>query len=315
MKKEIFVVGIDGGGTKTEAELCNARGKVLARGNAGPSNFQIIGVEEASETIVRLIQSVCRKAGIPTSALSLVVAGLTGAGRGSDQKRMVRGIRKNASAKRVRLPRVVVEGDATTALEGAFGGEVGVIVIVGTGSIVFGKDERGKIFRAGGWGRIIEDEGSGYAIGRAALQAVARSLDRGEHSTTLSRMIASRFGLKDQPSIIRAIYGKGFDVAALAPHVIEAAEKHDSTAFRILQTSCKNLTETIHGMLNRMKKEGKLPDDVPLAFVGSLGSTESIYLRILKRAISSRFPHIHIRQPKFPPVHGASLLALSILNR
>jgi N-acetylglucosamine kinase-like BadF-type ATPase len=314
MEKEIFVLGIDGGGTKTEAEVCTGRGRVLAKAKAGPSNFQIIGAEEASETIVRLIQSVCRKAGLTVRSLSLVVAGLTGAGRVSDQQRMARAIRRHATAKRVRLPKIIVQGDAAIALEGAFGGTAGVIVIVGTGSIVYGKDEQGKIFRAGGWGRSIEDEGSGYAIGRAALQALARSLDRGEQSTTLTRMIERRCGLKDQASIIQSVYRKGFDVATLAPLVVEAAEKHDSTAFRILQTSSRNLIETIDGMLMRMKREGRLPHHVPLAFVGSLGSTESIYTRILKRGIVGRLPVVRLQTPQFPPVHGATLLALSNLS-
>lgn len=312
MTKNTFVLGIDGGGTKTLAELCNHRGHVLTSAVAGPTNFQIIGLERASKTLLNLIVTCCKQARVPVEKIAATVIGLTGAGRLSDQRAVHRSVHGLARRKRISLRNVSIESDAIIALEGAFSGEPGIIVIVGTGSIVLAKERRGKIVRAGGWGRILGDDGSGYAIGREAFGAVARVLDGETERTTLSQQIARKFKLRTQEEIIRAVYRDGFDLSAAAPVVIEAATKKDPVATAILRQAADELSATVRRVILRLKKSGGAQGKmIPLAFVGGLGKEKNVYSRLLRSRIAGQFPHVILRSPDWPPVHGASLMALS----
>jgi glucosamine kinase len=311
MTNNKFVLGIDGGGTKTSAELCDHRGDVLATAVAGPTNFQIIGLDRTSKTLLNLILAACRRARLPVERLAATVIGLTGAGRTSDQRVVIRALRALAREKRISLRNVSIESDAIIGLEGAFSGKAGVVVIVGTGSIVFAKDKRGRIIRAGGWGRILGDEGSGYAIGREAFGAVARFLDGETARTILPQRIARRFNLRTQEEIIRAIYREGFDLSAAAPVVIEAATKKDPVAMAILRQAADELSATVRRVILRMKSGDRKENFIPLAFVGGLGKEKNVYLRLLRGRIARKFPEIVFRSPDWPPVHGASLMALA----
>jgi len=85
VKSPRYVIGLDGGGTKTAAELCDDAGKVLVTASGGPSNFQVIGVEAAARTILDLVETCCHSIGCPIGRIGSVLAGLTGAGRAFDQ--------------------------------------------------------------------------------------------------------------------------------------------------------------------------------------------------------------------------------------
>lgn len=246
MNQPLYVIGIDGGGTKTTAVLCALDGAILAEAQEGPSNFQIIGIEQAAHTILNLIETCARSIGCSISQIGAVVAGLAGAGRPADQQRMLDGLIDAAQTKNLDLNKLIIESDARIALEGAFGGKHGIIVIAGTGSIVFGKDGRGKTYRAGGWGRLIGDEGSGYSIGRAAFQAVAKLLDGYGEKTKLLKLFNEKFGLGTQEAIIHALYRDNFNVASVAPLVMEAASKGDKVAKKILTHACSDLINVIH---------------------------------------------------------------------
>ena len=307
-EKKSFVIGLDGGGTKTAAELCSLDGTVRAEAQGGPSNFQVIGVERATKTILDLVETCCHTAGCETSAVAAVVAGLTGAGRPIDQQRMVEALTNSASAKGMGISRFAVESDARIALEGAFSGAPGVIVIAGTGSIVFGKDERGRIHRAGGWGRLIGDEGSGYWIGTEAFRAVARMLDGRNKKTALARIFADRLGFSTQESIITALYKEGFDIASVVPAVLEAVGKGDRVAGGILAEAAEDLVEVIKVALARMHENGKSGNVV--SFAGSLITQENLYSKKVKGLIRKKLPRVVVQKPESNPVHGAALMAM-----
>ncbi|MCX6138463.1 MAG: hypothetical protein NTV54_13325 [Ignavibacteriales bacterium] len=225
--KNRFVIGMDGGGTKTAAVLIDKDGSTLAEHVAGPSNFQIIGVEKAAKVIVELVRECCSSAQCSPGDINAVTIGLTGAGRPADQERIGKTVLAAAKTARVKIARLSVESDARIALEGAFKGGAGIILIAGTGSIAFGKDAKGRVHRVGGWGRILGDEGSGFFIGRSGLTAITRHLDGRSPATLLSKMVAKEFGLKTQSDLIAAVYRNNFDVASIAPLVFKVAAKSD----------------------------------------------------------------------------------------
>ncbi|MDE3057637.1 MAG: hypothetical protein KGJ59_06750 [Bacteroidota bacterium] len=307
-----FVIGMDGGGTKTAAIIANLHGDILAEHTAGPSNFQIIGVEETARVLFSLIKSCCDSAGCNFSDISAMTIGLTGAGRPVDQKRMKDGLLKYAAKKDVLFRGVRIESDARIALEGAFKGSAGIILIAGTGSIAFGKDAKGNVHRTGGWGRIIGDEGSGYFIGRAGMSAVTHHLDGRSPATKLTSLVSKKFGLKNQTDIVAAVYKNNFDLASVAPLVLNAAEKDDrvcraivNAAVMELETHVRSLIPKLHARSRHGVKEKSL-----LTFIGGLIANDTLLAQLLRKRLPEVLPDVRIIKPMAPPVYGAVIMSL-----
>jgi len=225
---------------------------------------------------------------------------------------MADGLQKIARSKKIKLRNIRIESDARIALEGAFKGGPGIILIAGTGSIAFGKDERGNVHRVGGWGRILGDEGRGFFMGRYALTAVCRDLDGRSAPTILTKMIAKKFSLKSATDIITAVYKNNFDVATVAPLVLDAAEQHDAAGLEIVQLASSELTEHVRALLEKLQPqaEDNVRKNVPLSFIGGLIANETTLSRILRDQIPQSLPHVNIISPMSPPVYGAVVMAL-----
>ncbi len=315
MKSNRFVIGMDGGGTKTAAIIAALDGTIIAEHVAGPSNFQTIGVETAAQTIFSLINECCRSANCAPSHIQALTLGLTGAGRVADQKRMADGLKKYSRAQGVLLKKVIVESDARIALEGAFNGRPGIILIAGTGSIAFGKDIKGAIHRVGGWGRILGDEGSGYFIGRCGITAVTRFIDGRGTKTLLAKLVADTFHLADQTDIITAVYKNNFDVASVAPLVLEAAAKKDRVSLLIIEQAAAELTDHVRALTAALLpvSRKKIKVKIPVSFIGGLIANDTLLRRMLTEQLTATLPHIHITEPMSPPAFGAVVMSLMAL--
>ncbi len=309
--KKQYVIGIDGGGTKTAALLADMNGAVLAEATGGPSNFQMIGVDKAAEVLLGLVVDCLRKVQGEFEDIACVVAGLTGAGRQTDKDRMREGLRFYADQNGRKLGLTIIESDARIALEGAFAGKPGIILIAGTGSIAFAKDVEGVIHRVGGWGRTLGDEGSGYAIGRNGLNAVTNDLDgRGRH-TKLTTLVAERFGLVNQERIIAAVYRENFDIASIAPLVLEAASKRDPVCVSLVRAAAVELSAHVRAMIPRVNSlRRKKNQKIPLSLIGSLAGGNNLLSKTLRRQISATLKQIAVISPKSSPPYGAVLMAL-----
>ena len=312
MRKEKYYIGMDGGGTKTHAVIADSNGVIRAEHIAGPSNFQIIGVDAAAATIYSLIRSCCESVGCAPGGVAAIVCGLTGAGRPGDQKRMADGLKKYARSKNTILKKVIVDSDARIALEGAFNGNAGIILIAGTGSIAFGKDSTGTVHRVGGWGRVLGDEGSGYFIGRLGLTAVAHEMDGRGVKTSLTKLIAKKFGLTDQTAIINAVYKNNFDVASVAPLVLAAAEKKDRVSSTIIEQSVLELSDHIEIASKKIDaaRQSTVRSKIPVAFIGGLIANDTILYRLLSAYIRSNIPGVEIISPMSIPAYGAVIMAM-----
>ncbi len=312
MKSEQYIIGMDGGGTKTHAVITDMNGKILAEHFAGQSNFQIIGVEKAAETIFSLVEMCCESVNCEIKNIASVACGLTGAGRIGDQQRMAEGLNKFAVSKKSKLKNIVIESDARIALEGAFKGDAGIILIAGTGSIAFGKDSKGIIHRVGGWGRMLGDEGSGYFLGRLGLTAVTRHIDRRGEKTKLTAMIAKEFGLNDQTAIINAVYKNNFDIASIAPLVLKAAEKKDSICVTIIETAVIELAEHIRvaGLKIIPHTSKKVKTKIHVSLIGGLIANDTLISRLLKQYLAYNHPNIEIIPPMASPAYGAVVMGM-----
>ena len=191
-----FIAGVDGGGTKTKVVCASPEGKVLDTAVFGPFNMNSIGAERFSALLRELCAYLngvghCR-------ALCIGSAGIS-------NREMTRIVETEMTRGGIENWKLV--GDQVIALNGALSGEAGIALIAGTGSICFGKNGAGDYARSGGWGHLIGDEGSGYALGRDALAAVARAWDGWGEKTLLSRLLAEEMELDDQKKIISYTYG------------------------------------------------------------------------------------------------------------
>ena len=182
-----FIAGVDGGGTKTKVVCAAPEGRVLDTAIFGPFNLNSIGPERFSALLEQLCAYLnglgrCR-------ALCIGSAGISN----GEMTRLVEEAMRRGGIENWKLV-----GDQVIALNGALSGEAGIALIAGTGSICFGKNEAGEYARSGGWGHLIGDEGSGYALGRDALAAVARAWDGWGEETLLTRLLAQKLELDDQ---------------------------------------------------------------------------------------------------------------------
>ena len=171
-----------------------------------------------------------------------------------------------------------------------------------------------KVYRAGGWGKLISDEGSGYAIGREAFHAAAKLIDGYGEKTKLLKLIDEKFGFGTQDAIIKAVYEEKFDFASVVPVVIEAASKGDPVAKKILIHACSDLVEVVAAVLIKMSKGKKNAPKFHLAFVGSLLMNDNFYSRKMRSAIKREMPLVSIRNAESSPVVGAALMAIRSLN-
>lgn len=268
---EGLALGVDGGGTHTVALLARG-GEVIRRGEAGPSNRQAVGDVRALAAIDEAVARAFAAAGLARVMVGGACLGLAGAGRAEDRE-VVR-----AWAGRVKLARrVEVVTDAALLLAAGTPAGWGVAVVAGTGSIAWGRSADGREERAGGWGYLLGDEGSGYAIGMEALRAVLRAADGAGPATRLSGLLG-RLGVGAVRELVPLVYGGRLDrpaLAALAPEVIALAGE-DEVARGIIEEQAGALARTVAAVVAKLGLS-----EYPLALAGGLAVGCEAYREVL----------------------------------
>ncbi len=291
-----YLIGVDGGGTKTDSAIADLSGKIIHHTTGKPSNFLVVGIEEAVENIFALIEENLFKLEGDFANVKQIVIGVAGAGRKEDAQLLEKSFKDYSEEQGVHFKHI--------ALEGAFPDSAGCILIAGTGSILFGKDEKGIIHRVGGFGRLIGDEGSGYSIGRKALNAVSKASDGRGEETLISELLNAKMNSGSDNSIINKVYKEKLDVASVAKIVISAAEEGDPIAEDILDEEADELVLHIKSLINKIRT-----NNLNVAFSGSLIDNKNFYSDLLKNKIKSTLPNVKVVKPAFPPVSGAILFA------
>lgn len=299
-----YLIGIDGGGTKSKCVITDFEFKPKFETSGGPTNFLMLGTDKVAETILGLIHQCVVNLNIKYEDIAAIVLGTTGGGRKSDAEDLERAITHLAAHKRILLNKFRVESDARVALEGAFSGKPGSILISGTGSIMFGKDAKGVIHRVGGFGRFIGDEGSGYRLGQKGLSSVAKEFDGRGNKTLISELLKEKFNIQSPENLITEIYRNNFDIASVAPLVIEAAEKGDKIAQNIIETEADELVLHIESMRKKLKEK-----KMYVALIGSLITTENFYSFRFREKVVQKFDDVVIKDAENPPEIGAAILA------
>lgn len=303
-----YVIGIDGGGTSTRAVLVDEDGRVHAGATGGSSNFQVVGSKGLRKCIRDLVEQLWASVESPYMPVDVLCVGLAGAGRPEDQAE----IRKVVGELGLAV-QIVVVTDGEAALEGAHGGQPGLIVVSGTGSLAWGKNAQGDMARAGGWGYRIGDMGSGYEIGRRAIVACLRAMDGMKEDTVLSERICTRLRLPSIEQIIRWIHQEEIgqkEVADLAPLVFEAAREGDRVSQCIVEQAGRDLGLLVRTIARRLHMDGT----VPLSVIGGVFKEKEHLLPWLCSVAEERSRRLNIVVPRFPPVVGSAMIALRSLG-
>ena len=290
---EAAYIGVDAGGTKTALRLSGPAGPAQPDALGPGVNLQRDGLEQSATVLADLLRPAL-EALAPDQPVS-ACAGVSGAGRASDQTALREAIRTRLG--RPDLP-LLVTHDAELALEAVFGAESGTACIAGTGSVVYGRTRNGEILRAGGWGARLGDEGSGTAVGQAAARAVARALDGGP-ATSLSDLFAEHVGLRTPDDLIRWTYREDGAFARLAPLVLQAAAT-DPVADAILLAQSDLLIQDVRRLASRAAD--RLAPRI--TFLGGLAG-EPVYRRYLNAALRRHLPRWTAVEATAEPVEGA----------
>jgi N-acetylglucosamine kinase-like BadF-type ATPase len=302
-----YYIGIDGGGTKSHLVLTDENLNVITEKKSGPTNFLMIGKETVAKTIFELINSSLKEVNIGYEDLDGIVLGTTGAGRKNNADDLREAILKVFSENGINLNKFSVESDARIALEGAFAGGSGSILIAGTGSIMFGKDAAGNIHRIGGFGRWIGDEGSGFAIGKKGLIAIAKEYDGRSIETKLTKVVEAKYGISNSDILINKVYAENFDIASIATDVIECANYEDQVCQQILREEATELFWHVVSALKKLRLK-----ELTLSLIGSLITNENFYSNAFKEMVIKNLPQVTIAEPIYTPAIGAILMAKSL---
>jgi glucosamine kinase len=290
-----FYLGIDGGGTTTRC-LLGDETTLLATAMSGGSNVVRLGPAQAREALHAGVRQACAAAKIAPDQIGRICVGAAGAAR-PEIAATIRSILAELTPAAVE-----VVGDMVIALEAAFGSGLGVIVIAGTGSIVWGRDVAGRTARAGGWGFAISDEGSGHWIGRRAISAILQAHDE-EQETALTAMVLHAWNLTTLDELVQKANSlPPPEFPRLFPVVLRAAEQADPIARKLLADAATHLANLTAMVVRRGAAE---PPYAPVAMTGSVFRKSGDVRRVFYNALQTNFPGIEVRPNLAVPVEGA----------
>jgi N-acetylglucosamine kinase-like BadF-type ATPase len=298
------IVGIDAGGSKTFCQVAGADLVVQGEARAEGSNLATGGAGDTEAVLRDVVQRALGGA----SAVDAVCIGMAGVDR-PHEAAVVREI----AARLVEVPadRVLVVNDALIALEaGAPGGGPGVVLISGTGSIAYGRDGHGRAARAGGWGAVLGDEGSGYWLGRQALRTVMRASDGRGPATTLAPLVFAHYGIEDARGLVDRIYygdARPSAIAALGTLVGDAARQGDASAQRLVDIAAADLADAAHFVATKLGLRAS-----PVVLAGGVFQAVPEMTAAVAAALARVSADLTVRSLDVEPVRGALHLARAL---
>ncbi|WP_068779009.1 BadF/BadG/BcrA/BcrD ATPase family protein [Paenibacillus sp. GM2] len=298
-----FVAGLDGGGTKTKVAIADESGRMAETFTLGPINYNGQDERVVERTIEEIVARIGRVCGSLEHCVHLCLgaAGISAAGVA---ERLTAAIR-NAGYQ----GGLTLAGDHETALYGALSQPHGIILVAGTGSICFGRNEQGCTHRTGGFGHLIDDEGSGYSIGRQLLSALVQASDGRIPPTVISQRIYETLQLPNDS--LREVIGFVYDprrtkkdIAALAPILSEACSVGDIAALNIARHSADALFELLAPVAECLDLQSG-----HLALAGSVLLQNRFIQSSLRERIAASCPGLSCTLPEHDAAWGAMMMA------
>lgn len=295
-----FYLGIDAGGTKTICAISNGR-EIVGKGASSTIKIKKVGTGKARTALEETLARAFGAAKVGAEDITASCIGVAGAGlpevvdwTTANMRELVPGSLK-------------VVGDSDIAHESAFQGGPGVLVIAGTGSIAIGKNGRGVTARAGGWGPMISDEGSGFWIGRRAVTAAMRAYDAGQ-STSLITKIMEGWKIATRDAVVSiANSSPPPDFSALVPQVLECADNGDALAEEILSIAGAELAQLAKIVIRKLSLGGSV---LKAAISGGVFKHSTTVRRVFFNALRADLPDIETIPEAVDPIYGAISLAI-----
>jgi N-acetylglucosamine kinase-like BadF-type ATPase len=300
----MLVLGIDVGGSKAVCWLANERGDVLSETRGPGATLQVGGDVAVEQALRQVILPMLRDA---ETGLAGICLGMAGVDRPEDAATV-----RTMLVRLAQTTSVLVVNDALIALEAGVGSAPGIVIVAGTGSIAYGRDGHGRAARAGGWGYVLGDEGSGYWLGRQALQAVVRATDRRGPETSLTSRVFTHFGITRAPDLVQEVYfrlSQPAAIAALSGLVHSAAADGDAVATRILDVGAEELAGAALAVAARLGL-----DVCPVLLSGGVFLASPLLASRVVTRVTHALPNAVVAPLQVEPVAGAVRLALALAD-
>lgn len=294
-----YFVALDGGGTKTECWIADDS-RVLGQASGPTVKIMNVGEQAATAALRSVLREALGAAGIAGDSIACTCFGLAGSSSAEVRRWAETTLRELVSGE------LIITGDEQIALDAAFRGGAGVLVIAGTGSHVTGRCGDATTVSAGGWGPVLGDEGSGTWIGLEAIRAALRARDRGVE-TCLLREIQNAWQLDDLASLVaKANLRERPDFASLTSVVANCADAGDALAQGVLDRAGEELAQQVSLVISKMRAAACSAEDAArVAFTGSVLSRIPRVLRAMDEHLRAAWPDIVIDAAAVQPLEGA----------
>jgi glucosamine kinase len=306
-----YVMGIDGGATKTLAAVLDLESHALHLAHGGPSNEDAVGAKDAVDALLGVAEQALERAGVAAEDLAAAVLAVAG----TDTEAIARQVRA------ARSDDWIVVNDVVGAWAAATGAEPGIGAISGTGSNVFGvgrphspEDWVGRPWRAGGWGHLLGDEGSGYWLGIQSIRAALRDREASGPETALGRAAVEFFAAPSVEALAAHVYAKPLtkgEIAAFATETAKVAQQGDAVARALYERGATELGEQIAAVIRQTGLQGVFP----VGLIGSAFKAGAVFVEPLTRAVHEHAPEARVAVVEMAPVGGSLLLAARACDR
>ena len=296
-----FVMGVDGGATKTLAAVLDLREHTLHLGHGGSSNPDAVGAAAATASLLKATDEALGRAGIDRDGLDAAVLAIAG----TDTEGVAEHVRE------VRPASWIVVNDVVGAWAAATGGEPGVGAISGTGSNVFGVGPHARAWRAGGWGHILGDEGSGYRLAVESIRAALADRERSGPETGLSAAAVDFFGVDSVEQLATLVYSKPLmkgEIAAFAVETARVAHAGDAVARALYDHAAAQLGAQVTAVIEQTGLTGEFP----VGLIGSAFKAGALFVEPLTEVVRRVSPEARVGVVEMAPVGGCLLLAARV---
>lgn len=292
-----YYLGIDGGGTKTTAIICDENAQLISRFVGESINYNSVGMETARKNLKATVDGV-----LPNDVkLNAAFIGMSAISERADDeftKKLCEGI--------IDCDKITMDSDVYIGLEAMRCDGSAAMVISGTGSMAVGRLPDGEIIHTGGWGYILGDEGSGYAICIDALRAAICGYEGSAEKTLLTDAVKEHYQVNDMLELIDIFYDPPMprsEIAKLAPIVFKCSE-NDGVADAIIRNHAQLLANTVSALLSQ------LPEGTPLGLWGGIFENYEKFRNLFSASVNERFPKTKINVLEYAPEYGAVFAAI-----
>ncbi|GAA0590055.1 N-acetylglucosamine kinase [Virgibacillus siamensis] len=297
-----YVIGIDGGGTKTEAVLADDCGNIITTVKVGPTNPNAISEIKLLQTFEELFNQLKDRTSVCFKKVTTIFAGISGAASKESSQQIYQIISRCVPS----WISIHIEPDSINALYSGTYGKPGIVQICGTGSITYGMNDNMVHGRVGGWGHLFGDEGSGYDIGKQGISAALEYFDGRGLETVLLHKFYNEYQAENGREIIERIYKSSNSkqiISAASKIVFNAFKEDDIVSKQIILGVSNQIVNNIQ-TLRKQLFDGCY-GNIEVILCGGVFNDQTVLLPIVRRKLFASDINLSVIAPKLPPVGGA----------